>query len=327
MIDLMSEKSRFIRPGVVTKPFFFEGKRRRRQCEEGIEALGKAVDSLITIPNDRLLDVAGPEMPMIEAFRKVDEVLLNAVQGITDLITVPGLINVDFADVRTIMSNMGRALMGAGRSTGKRRAVEAAQQAIQSPLLEDAAIDGATGVLINITGGPNLTLSEVREAAAMIQEAAHEDANIIFGSVINPNMGDDVCITVIATGFDRSSVAAEMPAHARRPGMQTRQQPQQMAFRGPSRHQTLPQGVMRTRVAEPVAPAPQPAPHVMTADDSGPVITLEPPAEPVEPANFTGERNPRSAQRFGTITSPGGIDEDEIDIPTFLRRQTHTPGE
>jgi cell division protein FtsZ len=315
--------------GVVTKPFFFEGKRRRRQCEDGIEALGKAVDSLITIPNDRLLDVAGAEMAMIEAFRKVDEVLLNAVQGITDLITVPGLINVDFADVRTIMANMGRALMGAGRSAGKRRAVEAAQQAIQSPLLEDAAIDGATGVLINITGGPNLTLAEVREAAAMIQEAAHEDANIIFGSVINPNMGDDVCITVIATGFDRSALAAEMPAHTRRPGMQTRAQqqpPQQqpMSFRGP-RHPTLPLGA-RTRIAEPMTlAAPPPPPPMMMNDDSGPVITLEPPVEPVEPANFTGERGPRGGQqRFG---SGPVLDEDEIDIPTFLRRQTHPANE
>src|SRR6516165_607385 len=151
--------------GVVTKPFFFEGKRRRRQCEEGIEALGKAVDSLITIPNDRLLDVAGAEMPMLEAFRKVDEVLLNAVQGITDLITVPGLINVDFADVRTIMSNMGVALMGTGHATGPERALEAAQQAISSPLLEDVSITGATGILINITGGPDLTLFEVNEAS------------------------------------------------------------------------------------------------------------------------------------------------------------------
>src|SRR5262245_6591775 len=309
--------------GVVTKPFFFEGKRRRRQCDEGIENLAKAVDSLITIPNDRLLDVAGAEMPMIEAFRKVDEVLLNAVQGITDLITVPGLINVDFADVRTIMSNMGRALMGAGRSTGKRRAVEAAQQAIQSPLLEDAAIDGATGVLINITGGPNLTLSEVREAAAMIREAAHEDANIIFGSVINPNMGDDVCITVIATGFDRSALAAEMPAHARRPGMHTRTQPQQMQLRQSQPMRQTSTFGMRSRVAEPLQPPAPPPP--MLSDDSGPVITLEPPSEPVEPANFTGDRNPRTATRFGTIG--GTVDEDEIDIPTFLRRQTHPSNE
>src|SRR5215813_108055 len=189
--------------GVVTKPFFFEGRRRRRQAEDGIEQLQKAVDSLITIPNDRLLDLAGAEMPMVEAFRRVDEVLLNAVQGITDLITVPGLINVDFADVRTIMSSMGRALMGSGRAKGDRLAIDAAQQAISSPLLEDVSIEGATGILINITGGPDLTLFEVNEASSLIQEAAHEEANIIFGSVIDSNIKDEVRITVIATGFDK----------------------------------------------------------------------------------------------------------------------------
>jgi cell division protein FtsZ len=189
--------------GVVTKPFAFEGKKRRRQADEGIVALQDAVDTLITIPNQRLLSIAGQQTTMLEAFRKADEVLLNAVQGISDLITVTGLINVDFADVRTIMSGMGRALMGTGCASGDRRAIEAAQQAINSPLLEDVSIEGATGILINITGGPNLTLFEVNEASSLIQEAAHEEANIIFGSVIDPNLKEDVRITVIATGFDR----------------------------------------------------------------------------------------------------------------------------
>jgi len=189
--------------GVVTKPFTFEGKKRRRQAEAGIEALEEAVDTLIVIPNNRLLDLVGHNTTMVDAFKKADEVLLNAVQGISDLMTVPGLINVDFADVRTIMSSMGRALMGSGRSTGKRRAVEAAEMAVSSPLLEDVNIDGATGILINITGGPDLTLHEVNEASSLVQEAAHEDANIIFGSVIDSNIGDEVRITVIATGFDR----------------------------------------------------------------------------------------------------------------------------
>jgi cell division protein FtsZ len=315
--------------GVVTKPFFFEGKRRRRQADEGIDQLQKAVDSLITIPNDRLLDVAGAEMPMVEAFRKVDEVLLHAVQGITDLITVPGLINVDFADVRTIMSNMGRALMGAGRSAGKRRALEAAQQAIASPLLEDAAIEGATGVLINITGGPSLTLSEVREAAAMIQEAAHEDANIIFGSVIDPNAGDEVRITVIATGFDRSALAAELPTHARRSVVAGRTA-QSAPARNTLSHRSAP--ALRTRVAEPIV---TPAMPPQRADDDFPVITLEPPPEAVERVDFpelgerrTSEGTPagRRGHRFGTL---GGatVDEAEIDIPTFLRRQGHPQGE
>ncbi len=192
--------------GVVTKPFGFEGRRRSRQAEEGIARLEEAVDTLIIIPNNRLLEVVGANTSMIEAFRKADEVLLNAVQGISDLMTVPGLINVDFADVRTIMSKQGRALMGSGVGTGKRRAAEAAEMAISSPLLEDVNIQGATGILINITGGPDLGLHEVNEASSLIQQAAHEDANIIFGSVIDPNIGDEVRITVIATGFDRSSV-------------------------------------------------------------------------------------------------------------------------
>ncbi len=197
--------------GVVTKPFTFEGKKRRRQATDGIARLEEAVDTLIVIPNNRLLGLAGHNTTMMDAFRLADAVLLHAVQGISDLMTVPGLINVDFADVRTIMSNMGRALMGSGRAEGKRRAVEAAEQAISSPLLEDVSITGATGILINITGGPDLTLHEVNEASSLIQEAAHEDANIIFGSVIDANIGDEVRITVIATGFDRSAQQVTEP--------------------------------------------------------------------------------------------------------------------
>ncbi|MGE3769051.1 MAG: cell division protein FtsZ [Kofleriaceae bacterium] len=190
--------------GVVTKPFGFEGKKRSRQAVEGIDRLAAAVDTLIVIPNNRLLGLVGQSTSMVEAFRKADSVLLNAVQGISDLMTVPGLINVDFADVRTIMAGMGRALMGTGIGTGKKRATEAAEMAISSPLLEDVNIEGATGILINITGGPDLTLHEVNEASSLIQQAAHEDANIIFGSVIDPNLSEEVRITVIATGFDRA---------------------------------------------------------------------------------------------------------------------------
>ncbi|HEU0031040.1 MAG TPA: cell division protein FtsZ [Kofleriaceae bacterium] len=193
--------------GVVTKPFGFEGKKRAKQAGEGIERLEKAVDTLIVIPNNRLLALVGQNTSMVEAFRKADSVLLNAVQGISDLMTVPGLINVDFADVRTIMKDMGRALMGTGIGTGKRRATEAAEMAISSPLLEDVNIEGATGILINITGGPDLTLHEVNEASSLIQQAAHEDANIIFGSVIDPNLSEEVRITVIATGFNHAAKA------------------------------------------------------------------------------------------------------------------------
>ncbi len=200
--------------GVVTKPFGFEGKKRARQAVEGIERLEAAVDTLIVIPNNRLLALVGAQTSMVEAFRKADSVLLNAVQGISDLMTVPGLINVDFADVRTIMSGMGRALMGTGVGTGKRRATEAAETAISSPLLEDVSIDGATGILINITGGPDLTLHEVNEASSLIQQAAHEDANIIFGSVIDPNLSEEVRITVIATGFHPAEKTQMLVPHA-----------------------------------------------------------------------------------------------------------------
>ena len=187
--------------GVVTKPFLFEGKKRMRQAEEGVEALKEVVDTLIAIPNQRLLSIAGRNMPILETFKRADDVLLQAVRGISDLITVHGLINLDFADVRTIMSEMGMAMMGAAEAEGDNRAIEAAQRAIASPLLEDMSIKGARGVLINITGGETLALHEVNEAATLVQEEADEDANIIFGAVIDPKMGDKIRITVIATGF------------------------------------------------------------------------------------------------------------------------------
>jgi cell division protein FtsZ len=187
--------------GVVTKPFTFEGKRRMKQAEEGMRELKASVDTLIAIPNQRLLSVAGRNASILETFKKADDVLLQAVRGISDLITVHGLINLDFADVRTIMSEMGMAMMGAAVAHGENRAVEAAQKAISSPLLEDVSIQGARGVLINITGGPDLSLHEVNEAATLVQEEADEEANIIFGAVIDESMGDEVRITVIATGF------------------------------------------------------------------------------------------------------------------------------
>jgi cell division protein FtsZ len=187
--------------GVVTKPFVFEGKKRMRQAEEGIEELKSSVDTLIVIPNQRLLSIAARTTTMLEAFQKADDVLLQAVRGISDLIITPGLINLDFADVRTVMAEMGLALMGAAVASGENRAIEAAQKAISSPLLEDISIQGARGVLINITGGPDLCLHEVNEAASMIQEEAHEDANIIFGAVIDEGLTDEIRITVIATGF------------------------------------------------------------------------------------------------------------------------------
>lgn len=188
--------------GVVTKPFLFEGRKRMIHAEQGIVKLKQKVDTLVTIPNDRLLQVVDKKTPITEAFRVADDVLKQGVQGISDLITIPGLINLDFADVKTIMLNRGLAHMGIGKATGENRAVEAAKQAISSPLLE-TTINGATGVLLNITGGPNLTLFEVNEAADQVKQAADPDANIIFGAVINEELGDEIRITVIATGFEK----------------------------------------------------------------------------------------------------------------------------
>lgn len=187
--------------GVVTKPFLFEGKRRMRNAERGLEELRTQVDTLITIPNQRLLSIAGRNTSLLETFRRADDILYQAVKGISDLIIFEGLVNVDFADVRAVMSEMGMAMMGTGESSGENRAVEAAEKAISSPLLEDISIHGARGVLINITASPDVTLQEVNEAAEIIHAEAHEDANIIWGMVIDPNSEDRVRVTVIATGF------------------------------------------------------------------------------------------------------------------------------
>ena len=187
---------------VVTKPFQFEGKKRNIQAEDGIAQLRETVDTLIVVPNQRLLSLGGRNLSLMEAFKKADDILYQAVKGISDLILVPGLINLDFADVRSVMSSMGMAIMGTGVASGENRAVEAAQRAISSPLLEDNTIQGAHGILLNITGGPDMSLYEVNEASSLIQEEADEDANIIFGTVIDQNMEDEIRITVIATGFD-----------------------------------------------------------------------------------------------------------------------------
>jgi cell division protein FtsZ len=186
---------------VVTKPFSFEGRMRQRQADAGLEALRPVVDTLITIPNQRLLAVVDRGTPLVDAFKVADSVLQQAVQGISDLILVPGIINLDFADVRTIMAGMGIAMMGTGVGRGEHRAVDAAQKAIASPLLDDTSIAGAKGILINFTGGLDMSIHEVEEAARIVQEAAHEDANIIFGAVVDPSLSDELRITVIATGF------------------------------------------------------------------------------------------------------------------------------
>ena len=325
--------------GVVTKPFGFEGKKRSRQAVEGIDRLAAAVDTLIVIPNERLLALVGQQTSMVEAFRKADSVLLNAVQGISDLMTVPGLINVDFADVRTIMSNMGRALMGTGVGEGKRRATEAAEMAISSPLLEAVSIEGATGILINITGGPDLTLHEVNEASTLIQNAAHEDANIIFGSVIDPNLSDEVRITVIATGFDRA-VKTQMivdPAPTSGPG-NGRPKAQQI---------TLPYDVSTQVTKEYPAPllrAPA-KPQAVLAEEPEIQIEMDAALEgldasvdewrvasgsgPATPVDGTPLVEPRKrAQSRPNMPNikqvlTGEIDtESELDVPTFIRRHS-----
>jgi cell division protein FtsZ len=276
--------------GVVTKPFAFEGKRRMKQAEEGLRQLKGCVDTLIAIPNQRLLAVAGRNSSILETFRKADDVLLQAVRGISDLITVHGLINLDFADVRTIMSEMGMAMMGAAVATGENRAVEAAQKAISSPLLEDVSIEGARGVLINITGGPDLSLHEVNEAATLIQEEADDEANIIFGAVIDESMGDEVRITVIATGFGEKPEARPLPTP-------------KASERGP--HPSPPaEGRPVRRLG-------------LLVDDELDIPTWQ--RRRQEPPVAAAERTPSGRRHAAAVEPPT---DDDLDIPTFLRRDT-----
>jgi cell division protein FtsZ len=288
--------------GVVTKPFLFEGNRRRKQAETGVEELRAAVDTLIVIPNQRLLSVAGESMSLADAFKRADEVLLHAVQGISDLITVHGLVNVDFADVRTIMAEQGMALMGTGRSSGPNRAIEAMQAAISSPLLEDVTLDGAMGLLVNITGGASLTLHEVNEAVSMAQASADPDANIIFGSVVDERMDGEVKITVIATGFAR--------AEGSRPrGASPRQATLPVSSVVAARREAPPPLPAATRqVAEPRAmPArPMPTRAVALPPDEELVSAPRPRTAPVRASR---EVMPYLAG-----------EEDQYDIPAFLRR-------
>lgn len=263
--------------GVVTKPFMFEGRKRMRQAEQGITALRENVDSLITIPNNRLLTIAGTNLSMLDTFKRADEVLLNAVQGISDLINHTGLINSDFADVKTIMANKGMALMGIGLAAGENRAVEAATNAISSPLLEDISINGATGIIINITGGSSLKIHEVNEATTLIMEAADEDAEIIFGTVIDESLKDAVKVTVIATGLGpkEQKIAAAIT------------QSQILSSRAPeATRQPEPPMPVRTIEEMPViTAAPVAAPAVAASVVSAPVVEKAPePVQVAEPA-------------------------------------------
>jgi len=274
---------------VVTKPFLFEGKRRAKFAEAGLAELEQHVDTLITIPNQKLVNLNDPDMTLMDAFRKADEVLVHAVQGISDLIQQTGIVNVDFADVKAVMTQMGMALMGIGYGRGERRAMDAATAAINSPLLDNMSVEGATGILINFTGGPDMRLGEINEAATMIMDSAHEDANIIFGSVVNPEMRDVIKVTVIATGFGRA----------------VRQEESKPAFA--SRVVTPPLAETRMRAAQaPIASSPEV--RTRTAVPEGTTRRSTAPVAPVV-------RETRTSGNFGIAQ------EADLDIPTFLRNR------
>ena len=314
--------------GVVTKPFEFEGKQRMRKADEGIENLREAVDTLIVIPNQRLLTVVSQHMSLLDSFRKADEVLHNAVKGISDLITTPGLINVDFADVKTIMSDMGMALMGAGIGRGEKRALEAAQQAIASPLLEDAQIAGATGILINITAGPDLTLFEINEATSLVQEVAHENANIIFGTVINETMTDEVKITVVATGFDQ---AVAEPYDAVPPAVGYAEYAEPLAQPGINERPASQPFMQRERVVTVPSPLVPPSDIPAPSEFGGHSAQVEAQDPYDRPAYLregaqgrgvpAGAAQPGYFQREPAVSNPfAQPDQSEFDTPTFLRR-------
>ncbi len=297
--------------GVVTKPFMFEGKKRMRHAELGMRNLRESVDSLITIPNQRLLAISGATLSMVEAFKKADEVLLNAVQGISDLINHTGLINSDFADVKTIMQNKGLALMGIGYGEGEHRAVEAATNAISSPLLEDISIEGATGIIINITGGPNLKIHEVNEATTLIMEAAHDDAEIIFGTVIDENIKDTVKVTVIATGLGGETLSVSPVAVQVQAAMEGRNHIPEIHS-----HQT-----QSSNVQQPVHSSPsQSQSAVPKSTLTPPPMTMNAPSQQATPVAMT------HAAPKGHSVSPGvssvadshtlSLDSDDIRTPS-----------
>ncbi len=298
--------------GVVTRPFTFEGRRRANQAESGIGTLREEVDTLIVIPNDRLLSISDRTVSMLDAFRSADQVLLSGVQGITDLITTPGLINLDFADVKSVMQGAGSALMGIGSSRGDDRAVQAAELAISSPLLE-ASIDGAHGVLLSIQGGSDLGLFEINEAARLVQEAAHPEANIIFGAVIDDALGDEVRVTVIAAGFDSGgplrrseerTLGHVSTAPAGRPVPQVPAATSRPAGVGPL-PPTAPVSVPAAAAPPPPPPAPALAPSVPSPAPAPAAVAVEQP-QPVEPV----ARPPR------TVTFE---ETDDLDVPDFLK--------
>ena len=303
---------------VVTKPFKFEGRRRWSQAERGLMELKDAVDTIITIPNERLLTTVDRATSMSDAFAVADDVLRQAIQGISDLILVPGLINLDYADVKTIMSRMGMAIMGTGIGTGNDRARIAATAAISSPLLEDANVHGARGVIINITGGPDLTLAEVSEASEIIHEAAHEDANIIFGAVVNPQMEGKVKITVIATGFDAVRTATSPSTQSLLPT------PVDLsayaAARGQEEERRVVNGGSVIVVRRPVIEMPSMA----AVASSGPAFSPIPvPATLFDPVMTMAQSDTSADASAGSSdVALGELDDaSPLDVPAFLRRK------
>lgn len=301
--------------GVVTRPFTFEGRQRSLQADKGIQELREAVDTLITIPNEKLLGLVGHDVTVVDAFAQADHVLHQAVKGISDLITVHGLINLDFADVRTVMNEMGMALMGTGEAEGEGRAIDAATRAISSPLLEDMSIKGATGILINITGGNNMTLYEISEASKIVQGEAHEDANILFGAVIDDNIQDKMRVTVIATGFNKplQKVARPAAAHGIKAGVINAPHAQ------PIRQQVF------TQPAQ-AANYPNQSGFTTRGQTSYPAGATR--SAPGETSFMVSTETPVGKKQLVSETKELGLDpalmeyrEDEYDIPTFLRKQ------
>lgn len=306
--------------GVVTRPFVFEGKKRKKHADQGVQELKENVDTLIVIPNQKLLSVSTEKTPLLETFKKADQVLLHAVKGISDLINIRGLINLDFADIRTVMSAKGMAIMGSGLASGQNRAVEAATQAISSPLLENISIDGATGIIINVTGGPDLTLWEVNEASTLITEAAHEDAEIIFGAVIDDTMGDSVSVTVIATGFGSESQRMLNAMAEAQVITQPTQSRYQMSPEMTQLNQTMTQALKDQ--AERISPLPQQQQQVQAAQ-SQPTRTGEKNMLPrdVLLAKARAFRENMSGKEAPVEQMSLNMEEENLDVPSYLRRK------
>lgn len=322
VVASIAKKMGALTVGVVTRPFKFEGRRRTKQALEGIQALGEVCDTLIVIPNDRLLQLGDETLSMMEAFRSADEVLLNGVQGITDIITIPGMINVDFADVRSVMSDAGSALMGIGKARGENRAVVAAEQAINSPLLE-STMEGAKGVLLSFAGGSDLGIHEVHAAADMVEQRADEEVNLIFGAIIDDNLGDEVRVTVIAAGFDGAS--ANSTEH-----QSSRSEVVSQSANAVTPRPNIGSAADRILVSQqPIAdPDPAPEPVVSTGlftehhstSGSDPYERRYEPPRSQSRSQFDRDRNsgynPPSRHRSLEEDTYG---DDDIDIPDFMR--------